>query len=147
MRFIIIILIKPKFESRWNEFYICFYSSISIPDTCLLLQFQPYNQDLFPFFKPETILSHVTQLMNMLMVLEEDMLVRLSRVTDPSRPSFRTLASQLKRSSRQRSLSVGSISSLSSIDSTASLNQVIKRGYYTVSRTYEVYLRVEKIFH
>ena len=51
--------------------------------------------------QPETILSHMKFLLSRLTSLNEESLVHIARVLDPSRPSFRSLASKV-RPPRQR---------------------------------------------
>lgn len=51
--------------------------------------------------QPETILSHMKFLLSRLTSLNEESLVHIARVLDPSRPSFRSLASKA-RPPRQR---------------------------------------------
>lgn len=46
--------------------------------------------------QPETILSHIKFFLSRLTSLNEESLVHISRVLDPSRPSFRSLANQTR---------------------------------------------------
>ncbi|KAL9959343.1 hypothetical protein ACROYT_G032657 [Oculina patagonica] len=82
----------------------------------------PQEAVIFLLSKPETILSHMKFLLSHLTSLNEESLVHIARVLDPSRPSFRSLASKV-RPPRQRTASGSSISSLISMESTISLGQ------------------------
>lgn len=79
----------------------------------------PQEAVIFLLSKPETILSHMKFLLSRLTSLSEESLVHIARVLDPSRPSFRSLASKV-RPPRQRTASGSSISSLLSMESTGS---------------------------
>lgn len=57
--------------------------------------------DCYVILQPETILSHMKFLLSHLTSLNEESLVHIARVLDPSRPSFRSLASKV-RPPRQR---------------------------------------------
>jgi hypothetical protein len=57
---------------------------------------------LFFTFQPETILSHLTFLLHHLVALDEESLVHIARVLDPSRPSFRSLLTKLKTLPKSR---------------------------------------------
>ena len=48
------------------------------------------------FLQPETILSHMKFLLSRLTSLNEESLVHIARVVDPSRPSFRSLANKTR---------------------------------------------------
>ncbi|KAK3700687.1 hypothetical protein QZH41_015637 [Actinostola sp. cb2023] len=74
----------------------------------------------FLLTKPETILSHLKFLLSQLVALEEESLVHIARVLDPSRPSFRSLLSKIKTLPKSRSVSGSSMASLMSLESTAS---------------------------
>ena len=50
----------------------------------------------FFILQPETILSHMKFLLSRLTSLNEESLVHIARVLDPSRPSFRSLASKVR---------------------------------------------------
>ncbi|XP_022791463.1 uncharacterized protein LOC111330786 [Stylophora pistillata] len=82
----------------------------------------PKDAVSFLLSKPETILSHTKFLLCHLTSLNEESLVHIARVLDPSRPSFRSLASKV-RPPRQRTASGSSISSVISLESTASFGQ------------------------
>ncbi|XP_048580642.1 uncharacterized protein LOC5517399 isoform X2 [Nematostella vectensis] len=73
----------------------------------------------FLLAKPETILSHLKFLMSYLVSLEEESLLHIARVLDPSRPSFRSLVAKLK-TPRRRTMSSSSIASMMSLESTVS---------------------------
>ncbi|XP_015762013.1 PREDICTED: uncharacterized protein LOC107341105 [Acropora digitifera] len=83
----------------------------------------PCDAVAFLLSKPETILSHIKFFLSRLTSLNEESLVHISRVLDPSRPSFRSLANQT-RPLRKRSASTTSISSMISLESTVSFGQV-----------------------
>lgn len=60
-----------------------------------------FKLDCYVTLQPETILSHMKFLLSRLTSLNEESLVHIARVLDPSRPSFRSLASKV-RPPRQR---------------------------------------------
>ncbi|XP_074613691.1 uncharacterized protein LOC141873555 isoform X3 [Acropora palmata] len=86
----------------------------------------PCDAVAFLLSKPETILSHIKFFLSRLTSLNEESLVHISRVLDPSRPSFRSLANQT-RPLRKRSASTTSISSMISLESTVSFGQEDKK--------------------
>ncbi|XP_031571187.1 uncharacterized protein LOC116305433 [Actinia tenebrosa] len=86
-----------------------------------LYSMDPKDAINFLLTKPETILSHLTFLLHHLIALDEESLVHIAHVLDPSRPSFRSLLTKLKTLPKSRSVSESSITSLISLESTVSL--------------------------
>ncbi|RMX41048.1 hypothetical protein pdam_00003288 [Pocillopora damicornis] len=82
----------------------------------------PKDAVSFLLSKPETILSHLKFILSHLTSLNEESLVHVARVLDPSRPSFRSLASKMSPP-KQRTISGSSISSVLSVESTVSFGQ------------------------
>ncbi|XP_068758844.1 uncharacterized protein [Montipora capricornis] len=82
----------------------------------------PNEAVAFLLSKPETILSQVKFLLSHLTSLNEESLVHIAHVLDPSRPSFRSLANKT-RPVRKRTASNSSITSMISIESAVSFAQ------------------------
>lgn len=72
-----------------------------LPDAMLYMKVGHIMLDCYVILQPETILSHMKFLLSHLTSLNEESLVHIARVLDPSRPSFRSLASKV-RPPRQR---------------------------------------------